>query len=56
MSLQQVEEFKSDFCSEYDVQLQHLVKQFEDVTNEFTGLPPSRGRLDHEVWLQYELR
>ena len=45
---------KSDFGPEFDEKLQKLVDEYQDVTAEFVGLPPSRGEHDHSIKLTGE--
>ena len=54
LSIQQVEEITkitSDFGEDYDSQLRELVEEFSDVTEDFKGLPPDRGKLNHKIRL-----
>lgn len=59
MSVQQVQEMSeisSDFGDEYDQKLRELVNEFSDVSEEFKGLPPDRGDLNHKIRLTGEPR
>ena len=40
---------KIDFGEQFDQQLEHLITEFADVTEEPQGLPPHRDTLDHKV-------
>ena len=42
---EELESIKTDFGSEFDIQLKQLITEFADVTQEPQGLPPHRGIL-----------
>ena len=42
---------KSDFGEQFGQQLNHLITEFADITEELQGLPPHRGQLGHKVKL-----
>ena len=48
---EELESIKTDFGPELDTQLEELVTQFVDVTQEPQGLPPHRGIFDHTIRL-----
>ena len=48
---EQIASVKTDFGSEYDDEIKSLIEEFEDITRDFKGLPPHRGKYDHKVKL-----
>ena len=48
---EQIASVKTDFGSEYDDKIKSLIEEFEDITQDFKGLPPHRGKYDHKVKL-----
>ena len=59
MSIQQVQEMSeisSYFGDDYDQKLRDLINEFSDVSEEFKGLPPDRGDLNHKIRLTGEPR
>lgn len=48
---EQIASITTDFGPEYDEQLRAMVDEYEDITKEFSGLPPDRGQYNHKVRL-----
>ena len=48
---EQIASVKTGFGSEYDDEIKSLIEEFEDITQDFKGLPPHRGKYDHKVKL-----
>ncbi len=48
---EKMESIKSDFGPELDIQIEELVTEFAEVTEEPRGLPPHRGIFDHKIHL-----
>ena len=49
---EQIASVKTDFGEDFDEKIQSLLNEFEDVAQDFKGLPPHRGDLDHFVKLK----
>ena len=48
---EQIAAIETDFGSEYDEEIRSLVKEYEDITQDFKGLPPDRGPWNHKIRL-----
>ena len=48
---EQIAKIETDFGPEYDAMVKSLIDEYEDITSDFKGLPPDRGKYNHKIKL-----